>query len=142
MLEKRFVMALRRLSSADGSSPASFSGSGGGGEVDSGVGEGSCSWGAGGLDWSANRRTWERILHCRQVDARTEGRLERRSGRDAGEEAIGSKMSLGASRAKGLMTSLSRGRRRGWLWLLWLRFWFWFLSLDRISKYLQPARLN
>jgi hypothetical protein len=141
MLEKRFVMALRRLSSADGSSPASFSGSGGGGEAESGVGEG--SWGAGGLDWSANRRTWERILHCRQVDARTEGRLERRSGRDAGEEAIGSKMSLGASRAKGLMTSLSRGRTARLVVVVVVVVVLVLVPvLDRISKYRQPARLN
>lgn len=47
-----------------------------------------------------------RILHCKQVDALPVGRLGIRSEREAGEEAIESKKSLGTNRASGCMAGL------------------------------------
>lgn len=62
--------------------------------------------GGGGLGVSARCRAWMRILHCRQVDALGNGRLETRRDRVAEEEAIESKKSLGTNRASGCMTAL------------------------------------
>lgn len=61
-----------------------------------------------GFESSAYCRIWERTLHCRQIDVRMDGRLEIRSVREADEEAIESKTSLGANRAKGCMAGLYR----------------------------------
>lgn len=99
--EKRFVSTLRRPSSCEGSSSLR-------GPSSSGIEEGNSLVGGivGGLEGfvsSANRRIWERILHCRQVEVRMEGRLGICNVRKVGEYIIESKKSLGANRASGCM---------------------------------------
>jgi len=47
-----------------------------------------------------------RILHCRQIDGRKEGRLDIRIAREAVEEERESKKSLGVNRARGCMAAL------------------------------------
>ena len=118
--EKRFVIWLRRPSDAEGSSSTTSSGSvelRGSSEASAGLGGSVDLGGVGCLQSSAYRRIWERILHCTQVDARIEGRLGIPSNREAGEEeAIESKTSLGANRAKGCMAGLyllTSGRSSG-----------------------------
>jgi hypothetical protein len=106
MWEKRFPSWLRRPSEAEGSS--SLSSSVFGACLDASEGSGSFTESAdlGFLESSPYRRTCERILHCRQMDVRIDGRLDIRSVLEAGEEAIGSKTSLEANRAKGCMAGL------------------------------------
>jgi hypothetical protein len=58
------------------------------------------------LGGSAKCRIWKRILHWRQVDALAEGRLGIRRDREAGDEAIESKKSLGITLASGCMAAL------------------------------------
>jgi hypothetical protein len=110
--EKRLVTAIRRPSSAEGRSGESSSRirvSGVFCELEDGV---SVGWvegvfkGGGGLGESAKCRVWVRTLHCRQIDALAEGRLGIRRDREAGEQAIESKKSLGTNRASGCMAAL------------------------------------
>lgn len=109
--EKRFVIWLRRLSSAEGSSSTTSSGTWferGDCAVSTGLGEAVEFGGRRVFESSAYRRVWERTLHCRQVGARKEGRLGTRKDREAGEEVIDSKTSLGTDRAKGCIARLYR----------------------------------
>lgn len=106
-VEKLLPRALRRSSSAEGSSLTTFSGRGE-------IGEGSLCFdelgGPCGLESSAKYRIWERILHCRHVDVRIEGRWYRRRDRETAEATIGSKKSLGAILTKGFMATLDSPR--------------------------------
>ena len=101
--EKRFVSALRRPSSSEGRFSTGLASSSG---IEGGVSlVGGDFGGSEGLESSANRRTWERILHCIQVEVRMDVRLGILIVFEAGEYTIESKTSLGASRASGCMAT-------------------------------------
>jgi len=117
------VTAIRRPSSAEGRSVGSSSGGavlgalggiedvsedGAGEVVDVGI---DCEEGGGGLGESAKCRAWNRILHCRQVDGRSEGRLDIRSDCLGVKDAIESKKSLGTNRASGCMAGVPSSSR-------------------------------
>ena len=105
--EKRFVSWFRRPSSAEGRSEVTSSG-----RADSRGVSGFEGLDGGGLGESAYCRVWMRILHCRQVDGRKEGRLDIRIAREAVEDGKESKKSLGTIRASGCVAALL-GRRVG-----------------------------
>ena len=114
--EKRLVRASRRLSCEEGRLLVGTSsvwlwedGSAVGGisVVGGGLGASDDFEGSdGGLEESAKSRVWVRILHCRQVEVRNDGRLDTRRVRGAGDDTIESKKSLGTNRASGCMALL------------------------------------
>jgi hypothetical protein len=93
------VRGFRRPSSAEGRSEETSSG-----RADSrGV---SGFEGGGGLGESAYCRVWMRIVHCKQVEGREEGRLDIRIAREAIEDGKEPKKSLGTIRASGCIAAL------------------------------------
>lgn len=97
---------LRRPSLAEGRSEGISSGKADSGEGISVFG----GFGGGGLGESTYCRVWMRILHCIQVEARKEERLEIRIACEAEEDGKESKKSLGTIRASGCMAVLLRRR--------------------------------
>ena len=89
----------------EGSSSTTSSGKGGNGEVLGGSEDLADKEESEGLESSEYRRIWERILHCRHVAARTEGRFDKRRDLETAGETIGSTKSLGMTLVKGFMAS-------------------------------------
>lgn len=129
--EKRFVTAKRRPSCAEGRlRVGSSAGVANGGEEVASFLDASLDSAEegfeeeGGLGVSANRRTWLRILHCKQMelDGANGSALEIRVGLWPAE-AIESKKSLGTILARGLMAGLFVGESSGWMaagGIIWL----------------------
>ena len=117
--EKRWLIALRRLSAVEGRSVGTSSwASGGGGRFVSifegrsraGGREEELRGGVGGFDKSAKSRVCDRILHCKQMGVRNDGRLGIRNVRRGFDKGTESEKRRGRRRLSGCIAAIPLGR--------------------------------